>query len=193
MVNRSNDIVSHHFHQPDHSILSILPDKRTRGTATLYGCNDIIIVIGILSSFLCSSVSMMNTFNSAGERIRSHGHRHYGSSIYSMLFPYMIYHLYRNQSKLISLFNSCLENPVTDPNSNHYSQKKSLKIPKGQSESVHRRRTDNTMAKKDKQRSTKNTQTTKDRVTQTFTKDESDKGSFIKLSFAKKKDLMSLT
>ena len=110
-----------------------------------------------------------------------------------MLFPYMIYHLYRNQSKLISLFNSCLENPVTDPNSNHYSQKKSLKIPKGQSESVHRRRTDNTMAKKDKQRSTKNTQTTKDRVTQTFTKDESDKGSFIKLSFAKKKDLMSLT
>jgi hypothetical protein len=112
MVNRSNDIVSHHFHQPDHSILSILPDKRTRGTATLYGCNDIIIVIGILSSFLCSSESMMNTFNSAGERIRSHGHRHYGSSIYSMLFPYMIYHLYRNQSKLISLFNSCLENPL---------------------------------------------------------------------------------
>jgi hypothetical protein len=47
--------------------------------------------------------------------------------------------------------------------------KKSLKIPKGQSESVYRSRTDNTMAKKkiqkDKQRSTKHTYKTKDRVT----------------------------
>ena len=46
--------------------------------------------------------------------------------------------------------------------------KKSLKIPKEQSETVYRRRTDNTMAKrkvqKDKQRSTKKT---KDRVTRT--------------------------
>ena len=56
-----------------------------------------------------------------------------------------------------------------------------LKIPKGQSETVYRRRTDNTMAKreeqtiqwpkekaqKDKQRSTKHTYKTKDRVTQT--------------------------
>jgi hypothetical protein len=51
------------------------------------------------------------------------------------------------------------------------SSKKSLKIPKGYSESVNRRRTDNTMAKrkrtKDKQRSTKQTHKTKDRVTQT--------------------------
>ena len=43
--------------------------------------------------------------------------------------------------------------------------RKSLKIPKGQSESVYRRRTDNTMAKrkctKDKQRSTKHTHKTK--------------------------------
>ena len=70
--------------------------------------------------------------------------------------------------------------------------KKSLKIPKGQSETVYRRRTDNTMAKryqrghqkpyieeeqttqwpkekvqKDKQRSTKHTYKTKDRVTRT--------------------------
>ena len=48
--------------------------------------------------------------------------------------------------------------------------KKSLKIPKGQSESVYRR-TDNTMAKKnvqkDKQRSTKHIYKTKDRVTRT--------------------------
>ena len=47
--------------------------------------------------------------------------------------------------------------------------KKSLKIPKVYSGSVNRRRTDNTMAKqkvqKDKQRSTKHTHTTKDRVT----------------------------
>jgi hypothetical protein len=50
--------------------------------------------------------------------------------------------------------------------------KKSLKIPKGQSESLFRRRTDNTMAKrkvqKDKQRSTKHTYKTKDRVTRTL-------------------------
>ena len=69
--------------------------------------------------------------------------------------------------------------------------KKSLKIPKGQSETVYRRRTDNTMAKryqrgnqkpyieeqttqwpkekvqKDKQQSTKHTYKTKDRVTRT--------------------------
>jgi hypothetical protein len=49
--------------------------------------------------------------------------------------------------------------------------KKSLKIPKGQSESEYRRRTDNTMAKKkvqkDKQRSIKHTYKTKDRVTRT--------------------------
>ena len=49
--------------------------------------------------------------------------------------------------------------------------KKSVKIPKGQSEAVYRRRTDNTMAKrkstKDKQQSTKHTYKTKDRVTRT--------------------------
>ena len=49
--------------------------------------------------------------------------------------------------------------------------KKSLKIPKGQSESVYRRRTDNTMLKekiqKNKQISTKHTYKTKDRVTRT--------------------------
>ena len=49
--------------------------------------------------------------------------------------------------------------------------KKSLKIPKGQSESVYRRRTDNTMPKekgqKDKQQSTKHTPKPKDRVTRT--------------------------
>ena len=52
--------------------------------------------------------------------------------------------------------------------------KYSLKIPKGQSESVYRRRTENTMPKvnvqKDKQRSTKHTYKTKDRVTRTLLK-----------------------
>ena len=47
-------------------------------------------------------------------------------------------------------------------------------IPKGQSESLYRRRTDNAMAKekaqKDKQRSTKHTYKTKDRVTRTLLK-----------------------
>jgi hypothetical protein len=56
--------------------------------------------------------------------------------------------------------------------------KKSLKIPKGQSESVYRRRTDNTMVKrkvqKDKQRSTKHTYKTKDRVTRTPVKTEAE-------------------
>ena len=51
------------------------------------------------------------------------------------------------------------------------SSKKSLKIPKGKSESVYRRRTDNTMPKrkgtKDKQRFTKHKYKTKDRVTRT--------------------------
>ena len=48
---------------------------------------------------------------------------------------------------------------------------KSVKIPRRQSESVYRRRTDNTMTKEkvqcDKQRSTKHTYKTKDRVTRT--------------------------
>ena len=47
-------------------------------------------------------------------------------------------------------------------------RKKSLKIPKGQSETVYRSRTDNTMAKKkvqkDKQRSTKHTYRTKNNL-----------------------------
>ena len=52
--------------------------------------------------------------------------------------------------------------------------KKRLRIPKGYSESVNRRKTDNTMAErkeqKDKQRSTKHTYKTKDRVTRTSLK-----------------------
>ena len=71
-------------------------------------------------------------------------------------------------------------NPVIMSNWTRQSKvtsKKSLKIPKGQSESVYRR-TDNTMAKrkvqKGKQRSTKHTYKTKDRVTRTPLKTEGD-------------------
>ena len=50
-------------------------------------------------------------------------------------------------------------------------KKKSLKIPKGQSEFIYQRRTDNTLAKrkiqKDKQGSTKHTHKPKDPVTRT--------------------------
>ena len=57
---------------------------------------------------------------------------------------------------------------------------KSLKIPKGQSKSVHRRTTDNTMAKervqKDKQRITKHTYKTEDRVTRRVTSSCSSSG-----------------
>ena len=51
-----------------------------------------------------------------------------------------------------------------------------MKIPKGQSESIYRRRTDNTMVKrkgqKDNQRSTKHTYKTKDQVAQTKNRGE---------------------
>jgi len=60
---------------------------------------------------------------------------------------------------------------------NHFGMEKSLKIPKRLSESVNRR-TDNTMAKKgqkDKQRSTKHTHKTKDRVTGTPLKTEGER------------------
>jgi hypothetical protein len=50
-----------------------------------------------------------------------------------------------------------------------FGKKKSLKMPKGQTEFVYRRRTDNTMAKrkvqKDKKRSTKHTYKITDRAT----------------------------
>ena len=42
-----------------------------------YGCNDNIDGIGILSSPTCRSVNVMDIFNSAPRRKRSHGHRHY--------------------------------------------------------------------------------------------------------------------
>jgi len=63
---------------------------------------------------------------------------------------------------------------------------KSLKIPKGQSESEYRRRTDNTMAKekgqKDKQRSTRHTYKTKDRVTRNPLKTEGELRCFGRVS-----------
>ena len=51
-------------------------------TVTPYGCNDKIDGIGILSSPTCRSVNVMDIFNSAPRRKRSHGHRHYTSPIF---------------------------------------------------------------------------------------------------------------
>jgi hypothetical protein len=77
----------------------------------------------------------MDIFNSASRRKRSHGHRHYTSPIVHdvslndlltfMQKPLVMHHI---RSKLFSLpllklhalYNSCLVNNVTNPNSNEY-------------------------------------------------------------------------
>ena len=99
IINNVNDIVYQHYNQPDHSILSMrvriiekiyhrtnnpnlaTPLRRQNedywiwelGTATPYGCNDKIDGIGIISSPTCRSVNVMDIFNSAPRRKRSHG------------------------------------------------------------------------------------------------------------------------
>jgi hypothetical protein len=108
---------------------------REVGTATSYGCNDKIEGIGILSSPTCRSVNVMDIFNSAPRRKRGHGHRHYTSPIFynvslNDLLPYVqkplgIHHIRSKLfslplSKLHALYNSCLVNNVTNPNSNEY-------------------------------------------------------------------------
>ena len=50
---------------------------RDLGTATPYGCNDKIDGIVILSSLICRSVNVMDVFNSADRRKRSHDHPRY--------------------------------------------------------------------------------------------------------------------
>ena len=161
IINIVNNIIYQHFNQPDHSILSIrvrinekiyhrtnnlnlaTPLRRQKEdywirelrTATSYGCNDKIDGTGILSSPTCISVNVMDIFNSAPRRKRSHGHRHYASPIcYDVslngLLPFMpkplgMHHI---RSKLFSLplsilhalYNSCLVSNVTNPNSNEY-------------------------------------------------------------------------
>ena len=47
------------------------------GTAMPYGCNDNIKGLGNLSSPACSSVNVMDLFNTSPRRKRSHGNRHY--------------------------------------------------------------------------------------------------------------------
>jgi arylamine N-acetyltransferase len=79
-------------------------------------------------------------------------------------------YLFTSKSNLLQILSRNKRNEFT---ANIPSSKcKSLETPKGQSESVNRRRTDNTMAKrkKDKQESTKQTHKTKDRVTRTLLK-----------------------
>ena len=78
---------------------------------------------------------MMDIFNSAPRRKRSHGHRHYTPPILqdaslNDLLPFMqqllSMHHFRSKlfsltlSNLHSLYNSCLESYVTNPNSNEY-------------------------------------------------------------------------
>ena len=101
--NGGGQLFYQHFNQADHSVLSMkvrmlekiyhhtnsptlsTPYRRKReehwmrelGTATPYGCNDNISTIGNLSSPGCSSVNVMNLFNTHQRRNRSHGHRHY--------------------------------------------------------------------------------------------------------------------
>jgi hypothetical protein len=88
-----------------------------------------------LSSPTCRSVNAKDIFNSAPWRKRSHGHRHYTSPIVHdvslndlltfMQKPLGMHHI---RSKLFSLpllklhalYNSCLVNNVTNPNSNEY-------------------------------------------------------------------------
>jgi hypothetical protein len=81
------------------------------------------------------SVNVMHIFNSAPRRNRSHDHRHYTSPIFhdvslNDLLPFMqkplgIHHIRSKLfslplSKLHALYNSCLVNNVTNPNSNEY-------------------------------------------------------------------------
>jgi hypothetical protein len=154
-------VVYQHFNQPDHSIFSMrvriiekiyhrtnnpnlaTPLRRQKedywirelGTATPYGCNDKLDSIDILSSPTCRSVNVMDNFNYAPRRKRSHGHRHYTSPIcndvsLNDLLPFMqkplgMHHIRSKLfslpfSKLHSLYNSCLVNNVTNPNSNEY-------------------------------------------------------------------------
>jgi len=77
----------------------------------------------------------MDIFNSASRRKRSHGHRHYTSSIFhdvslndllSLMQKPLGMHYIRSKlfslplSKLHALYNSCLVHHVTKPNSNEY-------------------------------------------------------------------------
>ena len=103
--------------------------------ATPYGCNDKINGIGILSSPTSRSVNVMDIFNSAPRRKRSHGHRHYSSPMFhdvslNDLLPFMQKPLGRHHirsklfslplSKLHAMYNTCLVSNVTNPNSNEY-------------------------------------------------------------------------
>ena len=108
---------------------------RQLGTATPYDCNDKIDAIGILSSPTYRSVNVMDIFNSALRRKRSHGHRHYTSPIFynvslNDLLPFVqkplgIHHIRSKLfslplSKLHALYNSCWVNNVTNLNSKEY-------------------------------------------------------------------------
>ena len=108
---------------------------RQLGSAIPYGCNDNIKSIGNLSSPNCSSLNVMNIFNKSSRQQRSHGHRHYtvpnlhdvsiDGLLSNMNKPLGIHHIRTKlyslpHSRLHSLYNTCLETPATDPDSNKY-------------------------------------------------------------------------
>ena len=89
----------------------------------------------ILSSPTCRSVNEMNIFNSALRRKRSHGHHLYTSPIFHDVSlndllrfkqkPLGMHHICSKLfslplSNLHALYNSCLVNNVTNPNSTEY-------------------------------------------------------------------------
>jgi hypothetical protein len=83
---------------------------RQLGTATPYDCNDKIDAIGILSSPTYRSVNVMDIFNSALRRKRSHGHHLYTSPIFHDVslnerLPFMqkLLGMHHIHSKLLSL------------------------------------------------------------------------------------------
>ena len=105
------------------------------GTVKSYGCNYKIDRKGIQSSPTCRSVNVMGIFNSASWRKRSHDNLHYTPPIlYDVSLndllqfikkPLGMHHIRSNTCslplpKLHSLYNSCFENHVTNLHATEY-------------------------------------------------------------------------
>jgi hypothetical protein len=102
-------------------------------TAKFYSCNDNIDGIDILSSPTCKSVDVMDIFNSTPRRNGNHGVCHYTYPIFhdvslnDLSFIQKLLGMHHIRSTLFplplsklhcTLYNSCLVNHVTNPNSN---------------------------------------------------------------------------
>ena len=108
---------------------------RELGTTTPYGCNDNISTIRNLSSPGCSSVNVMNLFNTHQRRNRSHGHHHYTPPrLHHMSYDTLLHnipkqlgtHYLRTKlyaiplTKLRVLYESCIQTTHFDSNSPEY-------------------------------------------------------------------------